>query len=201
MAESLLKNDPYQPEPLPSDTKSGEREGGLLTFLGELPVLILTAVIVAWLIKTFLLQPFFIPSSSMEPTLLPGDRVLVSKVNYRLWEPQRKDVIVFKAPERSQTDVQQDFIKRIVGTAGLELEVSGGRLIVEGKTQNEDFINADHPTSTFGPFTVPLDSVFVMGDNRGNSKDSRFFGAVDKESIIGKAVVIYWPPDRIGRLR
>ncbi len=200
MSEPLLRRDDYEPDPSGGNGEGREKEGGILTFLGELPILILTAVVVAWLIKSFLVQPFYIPSSSMEPTLLPGDRVLVSKLNYRFREPRREDVIVFVAPERGQSEEQQDFIKRIVGTPGMEIEVENGRLIVDGKLKKEDFTRPDHQNSRFGPFTVPLDSVFVMGDNRANSKDSRFFGPVDDDSIIGKAFVIYWPPDRIGLL-
>ncbi len=198
MSDPQLRRDDYEPDPDGGNGGGREKEGGILTFLGELPVLILTAVVVAWLIKTLLVQPFFIPSSSMEPTLVPGDRVLVSKLNYRFWEPKRKDIIVFKAPERGQSvEQQQDFIKRIVATTGMEIEVEQGKLIVDGKRQTEGFTRADRQTSTFGPFTVPLDSVFVMGDNRANSKDSRFFGPVDDESIVGKAFLVYWPPDRI----
>ncbi len=200
MSEPLLRRDDYEPDPGGGDGEGREKEGGILSFLGELPVLILTAVVVAWLIKTFLVQPFYIPSSSMEPTLLPGDRVLVSKLNYRFREPRREDVIVFMAPERGQSEQQQDFIKRIVGTPGMEIEVDGGRLVVDGEPKKEGFTRPDRPTSTFGPFTVPPDSVFVMGDNRANSKDSRFFGPIDDDDIIGKAFLVYWPPDRVGLL-
>jgi len=200
LSEPLLRRDDYEPDPGGSEGAGSEKEGGILAFLGELPVLILTAVVVAWIIKTFLVQPFYIPSSSMEPTLLPGDRVLVSKLNYRFDEPRRKDIIVFMAPERGQSEQQQDFIKRIVGTPGMEIEVDGGSLVVDNEPQKEDFTRPDRRTSTFGPFTVPPDSVFVMGDNRANSKDSRFFGPVDDEDVIGKAFVVYWPPGRIGLL-
>lgn len=172
----------------------------ILSFLGELPLLIITAVVVAWLIKTVLVQPFFIPSSSMEPTLMPGDRVLVSKFTYRFRSPEPKDVIVFIAPD-SQSSVEQDFIKRVVATTGMSVQVDNGQLLVDGKASKEKYTHPDSPTSNFGPLTVPKAKVFVMGDNRPNSKDSRFFGPVDKKKILGKAFMVYWPPDRVGLLR
>lgn len=173
-------------------------KGGILSFLGELPVLILTAIVVAWLIKTLLVQPFYIPSSSMEPTLLPGDRVLVSKVSFRLAEPKKNNIVVF---HRQENDKAQDFIKRVIATPGTEIEVRDGKVSLDGKPKPEPFVRPDRPPSRFGPFDVPKDTVFVMGDNRPNSKDSRFFGPIDKNDIIGKAFVIYWPPERIGFLR
>jgi signal peptidase I len=194
------------PEPLPegdqpdpekhNNEDNKEKEGGLLSFLGELPVLILTAIIVAWLIKTFLVQPFYIPSGSMEPTLYPGDRVLASKLSYRFGEPEVGDIVIFIAPEAGETE--QDFIKRIVATSGMTVRVEQGKLIVDGKVRRENFTKPDRETSMFGPYTVPPGDVFVMGDNRANSRDSRFFGPVEKDAIIGKAFFIYWPPNRVG---
>lgn len=182
------------------DEEQPKEKESILSFLGELPLLIITAVIVAWLIKTFLVQPFFIPSSSMEPTLFPGDRVLVSKFIYRFQKPLPKDIVVFVAPEQ-RTDVEQDFIKRIVATPGMSIEVDNGSLLVDGKKRKEPFTAPDSPSSNFGPVTVPKNKVFVMGDNRANSKDSRYFGPVPKESLEGKGFLIYWPPSRIGFLR
>jgi signal peptidase I len=177
--------------------KPKEKES-FLSFLGELPILILTAVVVAWLIKTLVVQPFFIPSSSMEPTLVPGDRVLVSKFIYRFTEPDVNDVVVFVAPD--QGVVEQDFIKRVVATEGMRVQVDDGRLLVDGEQQAEPFIRPDSPNSNFGPLTVPDDHVFVMGDNRANSKDSRFFGPVAENDLVGRAFLIYWPPRRAGQL-
>jgi signal peptidase I len=181
-----------------ADSEKPKEKETFLSFLGELPILILTAVVVAWLIKTLVVQPFFIPSSSMEPTLVPGDRVLVSKFIYRFTEPDVSDVVVFVAPE--QGAVEEDFIKRVVATEGMRVEVDGGRLIVDGEAREEPFIRPDSPSSNFGPLTVPEDHVFVMGDNRANSKDSRFFGPVPEDDLVGKAFLIYWPPSRAGQL-
>lgn len=184
-------------ESLPVEEKTAK--DSFLSFLGELPVLILTAVVVAWIIKTFVVQPFYIPSSSMEPTLLPGDRVLVSKFVYRFTKPKPGDVVVFVAPS-TNASFEQDFIKRVVATEGMKLKVKAGRLYINGKPQKENFTRPDTPSSFFGEITVPKGTVFVMGDNRANSKDSRYFGPIKKESILGKAYVIYWPPDRFGWL-
>lgn len=181
------------------ESSSAEKDS-FLSFLGELPVLVITAIIVAWLIKTFLVQPFFIPSSSMEPTLLPGDRVLVSKLSYRLGEPKPGNIIVFVAPD-APANAEQDLIKRIQAVSGMTLEVKNGKLIVNGRPKEEPYIRPDTPTSSFGPVTVPQGKVFMMGDNRANSRDSRFFGPVDKAEVIGKAFFVYWPPGRVGMLK
>lgn len=195
-SKEIQSNQP-QLESLPLEEKKSK--DSFLSFLGELPVLILTAVIVAWIIKTFIVQPFFIPSSSMEPTLFPGDRVLVSKFIYRFTEPKPGDVVVFVAPNTNE-DVEQDFIKRVVATEGMKIKVKSGQLFVNNKLQKEKYIRPDSPTSFFNQITVPKDTVFVMGDNRANSKDSRYFGPVKKDRILGKAYVIYWPPNRLGWL-
>lgn len=176
-----------------------KEKDSFLSFLGELPLLIITAVVVAWLIKTFVVQPFYIPSSSMEPTLYPGDRVLVSKFTYRFTPPKPEDVVVFIAPD-NQSQVEQDFIKRIIGTAGMRIEVDDGQLVVNGDAMNEPYIRADNPGSNYGPTTVPKNDIFVMGDNRANSKDSRYFGPISKKRLVGKAFLVYWPINRAGIL-
>lgn len=201
MPEPSLGRDEYEPDPGGHNGESREEKGGLLSFLGELPILILTAIVVAWLIKSFLVQPFFIPSSSMEPTLFPGDRVLVTKLDYRFRQPKPGDIIVFRTEQKVPGEPTQDFIKRIVATEGMVVEVEGGRLFVDEKLRREDFTRPDRMTSTYGPFTVPLDTVFVMGDNRANSKDSRFLGPIETDAIVGRAFFIYWPPDRLKLLR
>ena len=190
-----------------SEFENEDREGAarkekdsFLSFLGELPVLIITAIVVAWLIKTFIVQPFYIPSSSMEPTLLPGDRVLVSKLSYRFAEPKPGNVVVFIAPE-PQGVVETDFIKRIVAISGMRVEETNGRLLIDGKVQDEPFTRPDNPTNNYGPSTVPANKVFVMGDNRGNSKDSRYFGPINRDDLVGKAFFVYWPPGRAGLLK
>lgn len=201
MQEPQYRGDVFGEEPENNEPGPPTKEkDSFLSFLGELPVLILTAIVVAWLIKSFVIQPFYIPSSSMEPTLLPGDRVLVSKFMYRFTQPKPNDVVVFVAPE-SRDSVEQDFIKRIVATAGMNVQVVNGKLVVNDKTRDEPFTRADNPTANYGPIIVPQGRVFVMGDNRANSRDSRFFGPVEKKELIGRAFFVYWPLNRAGMLR
>jgi signal peptidase I len=190
---------------------------GILSALRELPVLIVLAFALAILIKTFVVQAFFIPSSSMEPTLEPGDRVLVLKV---LDDPSRGDVIVFADPlDRPGEDrglvggfvhwlsetlgfarpEHEDFIKRVIGLPGEVIELRNGRLFVNGRRVPEPYLAGRPDTRDYGPVEVPPDSVFVLGDNRLNSNDSRFgLGFIPMDKVIGRAFVIIWPPSRVG---
>ena len=183
-------------------------------FLGELPGLIIMAFVLALLIKTFLVQAFFIPSGSMEPTLVPGDRVLVLKVPYYFGEPDRGDIIVFEDPDPSgepdrglvsgffhwmfeglgvQRPDSEDFIKRVVGTPGDTVSAKDGQVYVNGEAIEEPYLT--QPTDDFRRRTVPEGRLFVMGDNRGNSLDSRFsLGFVPIDKVIGKAEIVIWPP-------
>jgi signal peptidase I len=209
-----------EPDLSSKDNGDGEEEeerGGVLSFFRELPGLILVAFVLALLIKTFLVQAFFIPSASMVPTLEVGDRVLVNKLVYDFGEPQRFDVIVFEDPnavemERSffegvwdwlteglgfASAQEQDFIKRVVGLPGDELEVREGHLFINGKRLHEP-PGVQLDASTYGPVTIEEDKVFVMGDNRANSSDSRsLLGQIPYDKIVGKAFVLLWPPSRV----
>jgi signal peptidase I len=202
----------------PDRPTEDERErGGLLSFFRELPGLILVAFILALLIKTFLVQAFYIPSASMVPTLEIGDRVLVNKLVYDFGVPQRNDVIVFEDPNAVEpdrgffegiwnwlteglgfaTEAEQDFIKRVIAVPGDELEIKEGHVFINGEPFDEApgvQLGAD----TFGPITVEPDKVFVMGDNRDNSSDSRsLLGQISYDKIVGKAFVLLWPPSRV----
>ncbi len=213
---------PPESEDLPTSTENaGDEEkerGGILGFFRELPGLILVAFVLALLIKTFLVQAFFIPSASMVPTLEIGDRVLVNKLVYDFGEPQRFDIIVFEDPnaqpdpERGFFDgiwdwfteglgfasaQEQDFIKRVIGLPGDELEVREGHLYINGERMREPQ-GVQQDASTYGPVTIEPDKVFVMGDNRANSSDSRsLLGQIPYEKIVGKAFVLLWPPSRV----
>lgn len=179
------------------DSVESEKRGEFLGFLRELPVLIITAVVLAWLIKSFVIQPFYIPSGSMEPTLYPGDRVLVNKFIYSFEKTDPGDIVVFVPP--GSTD--KDFIKRIVATEGQEIEVEGGKVHINGHEKSEPYVICTYDSNIYGPERVPLNNVFVMGDNRPNSQDSRVFGPLNKNAIVGKAFMIYWPPQRIRFLK
>ncbi|HVL90434.1 MAG TPA: signal peptidase I [Actinomycetota bacterium] len=211
------------PESAPEDEKpTGKKQG---SFFKELPILILIAFGLALLIKSFLIQAFYIPSESMVPTLNVGDRVLVNKVVYKMREPRRGEVIVFVG-ERFQENrsflqrvrdaltsgfggkqgPERDFIKRIIGLPGETVEGVGGRVIVTPAGGGASFA-LDEPylaqpmTQSFSAVTVPKGSYFVMGDNRGNSSDSRgALGSIKKGEIVGKAFVRVWPLSRFRRL-
>ncbi len=154
------------------------------------------AILLAVLIRTFVFQPFYIPSESMVPSLLVGDRIIVSKLNYHFSDPKRGDVMVFKFP----LDPTRDFVKRTIGVGGESLSIRNSQLYINGKVIEEDYLPEGLAFADFGPVEVPSGSYFMMGDNRNNSDDSRVWGALPEENIIGKAVLIYWPLNRISFL-
>ncbi len=161
-------------------------------------ILLVAFALVFGFVKPFVLEAFRVPSESMVPTLEVGDRFLANKFIYRFSEPQRGDIIVFRSVEGGD----EDLVKRVVAVAGDEVAVENGVLRVNGVTQNELYTNKGFPDddSFFGPTRVPEGEVFVMGDNRANSRDSRFFGPVPIENIEGEAFASFWPPSRIGIL-
>jgi signal peptidase I len=187
------------------------------SFLRELPILFIVALAVAIVLKTFVVQAFFIPSGSMEPTLKPGDRVLVQKVVYG---PDRGDVIVFSDPQGRpgpdrgivggfvhwlsstlgiERPEHEDFIKRVIGLPGETIELRDGRLFVDGVRIHEPYLKGAVDTREYGPVRVPEDALFVLGDNRLNSNDSRFgLGFVPVDKVVGRAFAIVWPPSRVG---
>jgi signal peptidase I len=205
------------------DPSSAERDRG---FWHELPVLIVIALVIAILIKTFLVQAFYIPSESMEPTLLPGDRVLVCRVCTHLDDIHRGDVIVFSDPDPGPDEgrgviggflhwlgegigVAQpenpDFIKRVIGLPGDTVEIRSGTVYVNGERLDEPYLDAQHDDRSFPIRSVPDGMLYVLGDNRAHSGDSRFdppegVGLVPIDKVIGKAFVIVWPPSRWGWL-
>ncbi len=157
------------------------------------------AALLSLVIIVFVIQAFFIPSGSMEPTLRTGDRILVGKFTYRIWEIQRGDIIVFRYP----LNPNKDFVKRVVGLPGERVDIKDGLVMINGKPLNEVYPTAlpgsDRAcASNYGPETVPDDALFVLGDNRCNSEDSRFFGFVPIKNVVGRALAVYWPLDRVG---
>lgn len=185
-------------------------------FWKELPVLVVIAFAAALLVKTFALQAFYIPSASMEPTLTNGDRVLVEKIGYRLGSPERGDVVVFErevsiVPEDDDSFVEdivdgirslfgfptegtQDFIKRVMAVSGDTIEGRDGAVYVNGEAIEEPYLPEGTQTADFPLYPVPQGEIFVMGDNRGNSDDSRSSGGIPESDIVGRAFVLIWPP-------
>lgn len=160
--------------------------------------------LVFFLVRPFVVQAFYIPSISMEPTLKVYDRILVNKFIYRLTEPRRFDIAVFRAPEAAMSaGGQKDYIKRIIGLPGDVLEIRRYEgVFVDGKKLEEPYIGPDQvPNYDWGPFEVPPGKVFVLGDNRNDSNDSHLWGFLDRDRILGKAMVIFWPLTRIGLAR
>ena len=155
-----------------------------------LETIILTVVI--YLVVNFATGRFRVEGTSMEPSVHPGQYVLVDKISYRLGQPQRGDVIVFNYP--LATD--RDFIKRVIGLPGETVSVSGGVVSINGAPLNEPYIAA--PPISGGSWTLGPDQYFVMGDNRNSSSDSRSWGPLEYKYFIGKAVLVYWPPPTWG---
>jgi signal peptidase I len=175
-------------------TKGGSRA---VRWLIEVVVIVAAAFVLALLVQQFIVKPFAIPSPSMEPTLVEGDRVLVNRLVYHFHPPRRGDVIVFHPPGRPGSD---PFIKRVVAVAGDTVSVHDGMLYLNGVAQDEPYIRA-YPIEGDYPATKIKDGyVWAMGDNRNNSGDSRVFGQVSLESIMGEAFAVYWPLNHVGGL-
>ncbi len=200
-----------------------EERMGKKKFFKEYLEPIVIAILIALFIRTFIIQAFKIPSSSMEPTLLVGDHLLVNKFIYGIevpftdsklfqWKtPKRGDIIVFIYPK----DRSKDFIKRVIGTEGEKVEILRNKIYINDKLMDDRWGHYQEesswakylqPMEKFGPVVVPKDSLFVLGDNRDNSQDSRFWGFVNINAVRGKAVVIYFSWDRnaqnlLGKIR
>ena len=159
------------------------------------------ALAVAFLVRTFVVQAFWIPSESMEPTLRIGDHLLVEKVTPSVRDIHRREIIVFERPEGVDPELK-DLIKRVIGLPGELVEGKEGRVFINGKAIVEPYLpKGVVPTEfDFAPVRVPIDSYFVMGDNRGRSFDSRYWGAVRRDQIVGRAVFRIWPLGDSGSL-
>jgi signal peptidase I len=194
----------------------------------ELPVLIIAAGIIAFLVKTLVAQAFYIPSGSMLPQLQINDRVVVSKVSYHLHDPHRGDIVVFDAPriaafprpEPKRNPVAnlihkigtgvgviqpstEEFIKRVIGLPGERIDIKDGHVYVNGHELVEPYLPPGTVTlsnSAKLPVTLLPGQVWVMGDNRGNSSDSRFFGPIPEKTIVGRTILRVWPPGKMSFL-
>jgi signal peptidase I len=192
----------------------------------EWAILIGGALLIAVLIKTFLFQAFYIPSESMTPTLNVGDRVLVNKMSYRLHDVNRGDIVVFETPPKAKdaNGEIKDLVKRVVALPGETLETSAGRVLINGRPLDEPYLengvqtcalNGSRPCGDIdwtkvpgcgipadgrSGCVIPPNNVLVLGDNRAQSKDGRFFGPIEESSIVGRVFVRIWPINDLGFL-
>ena len=225
--DDVVPSDALAPDPSAgSDAAETSERTKPDRFWRELPILLLVSLAIAILIKTFLIQAFYIPSISMEPTLEKGDRILVCRICLHVSGIDRGDIVVFSNPhpgpgvERGPVGAllhwlgqglgvaqpeNKDYVKRVIGLPGDVVELNDGQLFVNGEQVDEPYLNSEVDTRPYGPMTVPDGMLFVLGDNRAHSGDSRFppptgLGYVPEDTVIGKAFVIVYPPSRWGWL-
>lgn len=191
---------------MPDESVSEDKRRAGLRQIREWVFVIVVAVVIATLLRTFVVQQFYIAGPSMETTLYGNDRVLVNKLAYRFREPSRGDVIVFDRVTTNGDTVQHDdLIKRVIGLPGERLEVRDCVVFVDGVAIDEPWLSADMTDTTYDPgtrcgtanvepVTLGDDEVFLIGDNRPMSFDSRMFGPIDVDLIVGRALVVIWPP-------
>ncbi len=191
---------------LPEPAEASPRSRRFTRTLVEWGVIVVVVLAATVLLRTFVVQSYYIPSGSMLPTLQVGDRIIVDKLSYRFSDPKRGDIVVFSRPPL-EGQAYPDLVKRVVGLPGETISSSGGRLTIDGKVLNEPWLPPGpqayttslqevdpHPRFDLpGPVKIPPGEYYVMGDNRTDSEDSRFFGPIRKSLIVGRAVAVVWP--------
>jgi signal peptidase I, bacterial type len=169
-------------------------------FMKDFLEVVVPAVILFLVIHTFFLESRFVPSPSMVPTIEVQDRFLLNKTAYWFKKPQRYDIIIFKPP--AAAGAKDDFVKRVIGLPGETLQVHRGVVYINRKPLQEPYITPDRaPIQEFGPVMIPDDNLFMMGDNRNNSEDSRFWGPLPLKNVKGQAWFRFWPLNRCGIIK
>ena len=192
----------YQPQPQPRPSRASSFLRTVLSVL----VLVVLVVLLSWGLRTFVFQAYEIPSGSMEETIMPGDMVFSEKITYYGSDPAPGDIVTFQDPDPEQGG--RILIKRVIAVGGQTVDLRDGRVYVDGVLQDEPYTRGEpsYPlTPYYGltieyPYTVPEGGLWVMGDNRTNSQDSRYFGSIDRDSVTGRGALIYWPLNHFGVL-
>jgi len=181
--------------------RSAEKDASALRQIFEFLVTLAVAFLVAQAVRTWVIQPFVVPTGSMLPTIQLGDQVLANKFVFRFRTPQRPDIVVLDDP----TNTVGTLIKRVVAVGGQTVDLQGGKVLVDGVAIDEPYTHGQASDPLMGsqlkfPVKIPSDSIWVMGDNRTQSQDSRWFGPVKLSDVHGRAFFIYWPLGRFGTL-
>ena len=178
----------------PTKTNNGSKAKKVTREVLGYVIAIISAVIVAVLIRIFIFEPFVVPTPSMEPTLMVGDKVIINKLAYRFGPIKRGDIIAF----HSITEGEKELVKRAIAVGGDQIVLtSEGEVFVNGEKVMEDYLMTGQNISYLNQeILVGEDEVFVMGDNRNNSFDSRYFGMIPEENVFGEFLIVYWPPSR-----
>ncbi len=155
---------------------------------------IVASLVIATILRVFIVQSFYIPSGSMIPTLKVNDRILVSKLNLAIFGVRRGDIVVFRRPPADKVDPNiQDLVKRVIGLPGDTISAKNGVVYINGQPLSESYLPKNDPTYNLAPTKVPSGDYFMMGDNRTDSYDSRFFGPVAGSYFVGQVIMIYYP--------
>lgn len=189
--------DNFLPEDVSVEPSSQKKKSSWLSFFAMLAMV----VVISFGLRAFVFQPFEIPSGSMEETIMPGDMVFSEKISYYFRTPEQGDIVTFADPDQKG----RTLIKRCIATGGQTVDLRNGVVYVDGQPLSEEYTNAKpsyplNSTRVSYPYTVPDGYIWVMGDNRTSSQDSRYFGAVSVKSVSGRAFLTYWPLNSIGLL-
>lgn len=189
----------------------------LVRLVVEIVVIVVAALALSFIVRAFLVETYEVPSGSMQNTIQIGDRILAEKISYYFGDPQKGDIVTFVSPIQEDESVgtetilsgnQEIFVKRVIATEGDTVDIRNGSVYVNGELLEEDYVEEGNETFTFTstyhdveieyPYTVPEGELWVMGDNRENSRDSRYFGSIEVSSVTGRVFFRYWPFSSFG---